>query len=191
MLRHIHSFCCTVVPSGTESRYIFLTVCIGDNIRHVHANDPNPILEQYDAPLVGRLKETRTRFNKALWNNSLLYQMVHDGYGHVEQTVKHWFRPHYLQQIDQLTMSDFRGITPTSFSPKAIPAKDTDNDDDDLFFRDSAGWKITRTLIVKLKAEVEDAGGRLVLIHFPSEGLVLSGLPVPHERCRSIEWITE
>ena len=59
---------------------------------------------------------------------------------------------------------------------------DTKDDDDDLFFWDSAGWEVTRKLIIKLKSEVEAAGGRLVLMHFPSEGLVRSGIPMPHEK---------
>ena len=58
---------------------------------------------------------------------------------------------------------------------------DTDLDDDDLFFWDSAGWEVTRKLIIKLKSEVEEAGSQLVLLHFPSEGLVRSKISLPHE----------
>ena len=44
--------------------------------------------------------------------------------------------------------------------------KDTASIFDDLFFFDSAGWELTRKLIVKLKQEVETNGGELAVIHF-------------------------
>jgi hypothetical protein len=155
---------------------------IADNVRHLQDNDPNPLQGEYTAPLARRLIEIRKNFNKALWNRSLLYQVVHDGYGHLEQTVKRRFRPGYLRKIDQLTMSDSNGATQRVLSLNDVPRLDTADDDDDLFFWNSAGWNITRKLILKLKAEVEAAGGHLVVMHFPSEGLVRSGIPIPYEQ---------
>jgi hypothetical protein len=64
---------------------------------------------------------------------------------------------------------------------KGRPTVDTDSNDDDLFFWGSAGWEITRKLIQKLKAESEASGGRLLLLHFPSEGLVRSGITLPNK----------
>ena len=84
---------------------------IGDNVKHLRANDPNPLREEYDVPLAGRLKEIRKNFNKTLWNSSLLYQVVHDRYGNIERSIKRRFKPDYLKQIDQLIMHDNHEIT--------------------------------------------------------------------------------
>ncbi len=49
---------------------------------------------------------------------------------------------------------------------------DTKGKRDDKFFNNSEGLKLTRKLILKLKQEVEDAGGRLAVIHFVHFGQV-------------------
>ena len=154
---------------------------INDNIGQLRNNNPNPLLDEYDVPLTGRLKAARKNFNKALWNRSLLYQLVHDGYGNLERSIKRWFRPDYLKQIDRLVVEEHAGTVAEGLQLKGVPMVDTESSDDDLFFWESAGWAITRKLILKLKAEVEAAGGRLVVLHFPSEGLVRSGIPLPYE----------
>ena len=123
----------------------------------------------------------RKRFNSALWNSSLLYQVVHERYGRLERSVKRWFEPEYRKEINQVIAGEFADASLNDLQPGAGPAVDTDFNDDDLFFWDSAGWEITRELIIKLKTEVEAAGSRLVLLHFPSEGLASSGIPLPHE----------
>ncbi len=152
---------------------------IEDNIEQLRAGNPNPLHEEYDAPLSGRLKEMRKNFNKALWNSSLLYQVVHDGYGNLEQTIKRWLQPDYLKKIDRLRAGENKGAVLQEPWSNERPMVDTDSDDDDLFFWESAGWEITRKLILKLKAESDAAGSRLVLLHFPSEGLVRSGITLP------------
>ena len=138
------------------------------------------MLDEYDPPLSAELKEMRKNFNKALWNSSLLYQLAHDGYGKLEQSVKRWFKPDYLEEINQVIAGEYGNASLNDLQPGAGPAVDTGFNDDDPFFWDSAGWEITRELIIKLKAEVEAAGSRLVLLHFPSEGLVSSGIALPH-----------
>jgi len=154
---------------------------IKNNIERLRANDPSPLMEEYDAPLGGRIKEVRKNLNKALWNSSLLYQVVHDGTGHMERLVKRWFQPDYLTQIDRLMVGEHQGTVPKELQSKERPMVDTDSGDDDLFFWESAGWEITRKLIKKLNAEAEAAGSKLVVLHFPSEGLVRSGIPLPFE----------
>ncbi len=44
---------------------------------------------------------------------------------------------------------------------------DTKGKRDDKFFDDSEGMDLTRRLVLKLKQEVADGGGRLAVIHFP------------------------
>ena len=154
---------------------------IRDNIRQLRANSPNPLLDEYDAPPARRLKEMRKYFNKALWNSSLLYQVAHDGYGNLERSVKRWLEPDYPNQIDRVIAGEDNGTSLNDLQSNVHSMVDTDFDDDDLFFWDSASWDITRKLIIKLKAEAEAAGSRLVLLHFPSEGLVRSSISLPHE----------
>jgi hypothetical protein len=150
---------------------------IDDNIEQLRANNPNPLHDEYGVSLARRLKEIRKTFNKALWNSSLLYQVVHDGYGKLEQSVKRWFQPDYLKLIDHFIMGE-----PQAIDLEVRPMVDSDSGDDDLFFWESAGWEITRMLIKKLKAEAEASGSRLLVLHFPSEGLVRSGIPLPHNQ---------
>jgi hypothetical protein len=147
---------------------------VKNNIERLRSGSPNPLLEEYDAPLTGRIKQVRKNINKARWNNSLRYQVVHDGTGKLERLIKRWLQPDYL---DRLQAEGQQGADPDVLQPVA----DTDINEDDLFFWTSAGWNITRELIIKLDAEVQAAGSRLVVLHFPSEELVRSGIPLPHE----------
>jgi hypothetical protein len=153
---------------------------IRDNIGQLKAGSPNPLLDEYDASLARRLKEMRKNFNKALWNNSMLYQVVHERYGHLERSFKRRFKPDYLERIDRVIAGEANGEALMDPGPGTSPMIDTEFTDDDPFFWDSEGWGITRQLILKLKAEAEAAGSRLVLLHFPSEGLVRSSISLPH-----------
>jgi hypothetical protein len=154
---------------------------IRDNIGQLRANSPNPLLDEYDPPLSWRLKQMRKNINKSLWDNSLLYQVTHDGYGNLEQRIESWFRSDYLDQIARVIAADDNGdiMDDTAFGVHNMV--DTEYNDDDLFFWDSAGWEITRRLILKLKTEANAAGSRFVILHFPSEGLVLGKTALPHD----------
>ena len=154
---------------------------IRDNVGQLSANSPNPLMDEYEAPLAWRLKEMRKNFNKTLWKNSLLYQVTHDGYGNLAQSIESWFKPEYLDQIDRVIAGGDNGDILNDTQSSARNMVDTEFNDDDPFFWDSEGWEITRKLIQKLKDESEAAGSRLVLLHFPSEGLVRSGITLPDE----------
>lgn len=154
---------------------------IRDNIGQLRAGSPNPLLNEYEAPHARRLKEVRKNFNKALWDSSLLYQMARNGYGNLEWSVKRLFKPDYLNQIDRVIAGEDDAVSVTDIQANANLMVDTEFDDDDLFFWDSSGWKLTRKLIISLKAEAEAVGSRFVLLHFPSAGLVQSRVPLPHE----------
>ena len=75
---------------------------VRDNIGQLRANSPNPLLDEYEAPLTRQLKEIRKNFNNSLWNNLLLYQIARVGYGNLEQTIEGWFKPEYLDQINRV-----------------------------------------------------------------------------------------
>jgi hypothetical protein len=153
---------------------------IRDNIGQLKAGSPNPLLNDYRAPLPRRLMGIRKNFNKALWNHSMLYQLVHDGYGNLAQWVEDRFKPVYIDRINRAIAGVENEPTRNVPHVQALPVTDTEFDDDDLFFWNSAGWELTRKLILKLKAEVEAAGSRFAVLHFPSEGLVTSEYPLPH-----------
>jgi hypothetical protein len=150
---------------------------IRDNIEQLQSGNPNPLLDEYDAPFAARLRQARKNFNKQLWNHSLLYQVVHEGWGRLERSVKQRLAPAYLREIDRLILT---GDRQDSTAGEVADVVDTGYNDDDVFFWNSAGWEVTRQLIVKLNADVEAAGSRLVVMHFPSEGLVRGGVPLPH-----------
>lgn len=50
---------------------------------------------------------------------------------------------------------------------------------DDMFFWESAGWQVTQKLLLKLKEEVQAAGSRLAVIHFPQNDQVLNYPTLP------------
>jgi hypothetical protein len=154
---------------------------IRDNIGKLESGGPNPLEDDYDAPLGARFRELRKNFNKMLWNHSLLYQLSHEGFGKLERAIKNLFVPDYIRDIERVIQVGDQNKAPMDGEqPGNGPRLDTPHNDDDLFFPDSAGWDITRKLIVKLKTEVEAAGSRLLVLHFPSVGLVRSGIPLPH-----------
>lgn len=155
---------------------------VRDNIGQLRANSPNPLLDEYDAPLTRQWKEIRKNFNNSLWNNLLLYQIARVGYGNLEQRIEDWFKPEYINQINRVITGDDKDGLMKKAQSSNHNMVDTLFDDDDLFFWESEGWEITRKLIIKLKLEAEAIGGRLVLLHFPSEGLVISNISMPHEK---------
>lgn len=154
---------------------------IRDNIGQLRANSPNPLLDEYDATVMRQIKEMRKNFNNALWNNLLLYQVTRTGYGNLEQSIESWFRPEYINQIDRVIAGKENGEILNDLHFNGQEMLDSAVNDDDLFFWNSEGWKITRKLILKLKMEAEAIGSQIVLLHFPSEGLVSSNVSLPHK----------
>jgi hypothetical protein len=154
---------------------------IRDNIGQLRAGSPNPLLSDYHAPPARRFMEIRKNFNKSLWNHSMLYQVAHDGYGNLAQMIESRFEPEYLHQINRAIAGEENDAARQDPEIDSLPVTDTAYDDDDLFFWGSAGWELTRKLILKLKAEAEAAGGRFVVLHFPSEGLVHGKFTLPHQ----------
>ena len=154
---------------------------IRDNIRQLRAGSPNPLRDEYEAPLKRRLMASRKNFNRALWNHSMLYQLARGGYGRFEQSVEDLFKPEYLDEINRVIAGEHAGGHGTDSQSGDLVMADTEFNDDDMFFWDSDGWDITRRLILRLRQETEAAGSRLVVLHFPSEGLVRSHIPLPHE----------
>jgi hypothetical protein len=152
---------------------------VKNNIEQLRAGNPNPLEDEYDAPLAARIKAVRKDINKWLWNHSLLYQVIHDGTGRLELLVKRWRQPEYLERIDRIVTGDAPATKPGVTTLAERPAADTAASEDDTFFWDSAGWELTRALILRLRDDAQAAGSRLVVLHFPSVGMVLSGIPLP------------
>ena len=154
---------------------------IRDNIEQLRTGSPNPLRDEYKAPLIRRLKASRKNFNRALWNHSMLYQVARTGYGRFEQSIEDLFKPGYLDHIDRMIAGDQDGGRRSDPQPGDFLVADTEFNDDDAFFWDSDGWDITRRLLLRLREETVAGGSRLAVLHFPSEGLARSPVPLPHE----------
>ena len=134
---------------------------IGDNVRSLKSGAANPLIEQYPDPtLWKRVQLTRKNINKWLWNNVSLYQFFRHHYNKLETKIKLWFH----EEIKEINTK------PTENRPamkKRRPGLvDTKKNRDDKFFNNSEGLDLTRKLVLKLKQEVESAGGQLAVIHF-------------------------
>ncbi len=152
----------------------------------------NPLKEEYpiESPLV-RLNIIRRNFNQWLWNHSATYQFTHTRYHMLEHWFKVTFPPerrkspeHFLKEeqapeAPRDSAAGGAGAPATSASP--WPTVDTPSVFDDMYFFDSETWELVRALLLKLKQEVEDDGGRLLVTHFLSHEQYLQKPPLPIE----------
>ena len=131
---------------------------VEDNIHQLQRGAYNPLKDEYPEPSPwDRILGARKNLNKWLWNHVIVYQFFRKYYVKLEHKVKAMFKPgleEHRQRMDK--------------KKSAPPAADSKGEYDDKFFADSAGFKLTRRLVLKLKQETEAAGGRLAVIHFPS-----------------------
>ena len=150
---------------------------IEDNVRQLKAGAYNPLYEEYPNPSMwDHILGARKNFNKWLWNHVISYQFFRKYYVKLEHKIKAMFRPGLKDHLERVTKNDQKNIdskTPT----KARPKIDSEGEYDDKFFQNSEGSKLIRKLILKLKQEVNAAGGKLAVIHFPS-ALQVHGYPI-------------
>jgi len=139
---------------------------IGNNIDKFKSRNMSPLLDEYEVKWYKLLEVKRKNFNKWLWNNSALYQFTRTRYNHLEHYFKRMFLPDYLKSASYNEKKRNRPLYTKIKIPNNKDVKDTASIFDDLFFFDSEGWDVTRQLIVKLKQEVQENGGKLAVIHF-------------------------
>jgi lysophospholipase L1-like esterase len=121
---------------------------------------PNPLADEYPAATVlTDLKVAHRRLSRWLWNRTYAYQFVR----------------RLLTRAD--TIANYEGAVERAKQENGAPATQRDVVYDPAFAWDSSDWELTRRLILKLKAESEAAGARLVVFHIPM--LAQLGLPRP------------
>ncbi|MBF0416067.1 MAG: SGNH/GDSL hydrolase family protein [Magnetococcales bacterium] len=168
---------------------------VSDNLERWNSKRVNPVWDEYpELTLSTKLYVARKSFNKWLWNHSVAYQFINLRYSKLEASIKYYFRPDYMKKnvaSDYSTRVNPEDSTQERYAdpPKPDPALlrdmvDTDSIYDDVYFWNSLGWRITRHVLLKLKREVMQAHGRLVVVHFPSRSQIMSPLPLPVEQFR-------
>lgn len=141
---------------------------VENNLGELKNGQLNPLLDEYPVDSTWeKFSLMRRNFNKWLWNHFALYQFTRDHYNKLEQRVKGYFRARLLRAA----------ATPPTGAAAPRPAwlktvnfdtvrEDTASIFDDRFFFDSEGWQLTRKLILRLRDEVRDNGGKFVVVHF-------------------------
>lgn len=121
---------------------------------------PNPLADEYPAPtVITDLKVAHRRLSRWLWNHTYAYQFVRSLQTRADSIAD------YEDAVERAKQE-----TDGSANPHEVVY-------DPAFAWDSSAWELTRRLILKLKAESEAAGARLVVFHIPM--LAQLGLPRP------------
>ncbi|MGV7221114.1 MAG: SGNH/GDSL hydrolase family protein [Nitrospinales bacterium] len=141
---------------------------IEDNIRQLNTGAYNPLKEEYPDPSPwDKILGARKNFNKWLWNNVISYQFFRKYYVKLEHKIKAIFQPGLKSHLERIKNTD-KNKSKSKKSDRSNLETDSEGEYDDKFFDNSDGFKLIRKLILKLKQEVEDVGGKLAVIHFPS-----------------------
>ena len=147
----------------------------------------NPLFDEYPVDsLFEQAQVLRKRFNQNLWNHSALYQFTYVRYPILKQRIKSLFDPAY-KLPDKAKAAPDRAVSTTKdvlsqrkkMNPPPRPKHDTRSYFDDPYFLDSESWQLGKKLILKLRDEVEGAGGTLVVMHFLSHQQYLERWPLP------------
>ena len=167
-----------------------------NNVDQFKSGNPNPLLNEFGSDsLLQRIQVKRKNFNKWLWNHSALYQLSRKRYNHLELTVKNMFRPEHMKpffQREEYKKKDnkhrvgkhsgreesliYRKVSwsrekegvvkKISTQGKPLNFVDTPSMDDDQFFIDSEGWRLTKKLIVKFRDDAKSIGSEFLVIQF-------------------------
>ncbi|MFQ5716136.1 MAG: SGNH/GDSL hydrolase family protein, partial [Nitrospinales bacterium] len=120
----------------------------------------------------------RRNFNKWLWNHSALYQFMRTRYNDLEFRAKSYFRSKY---IEAAAPSRTHKKSTGDENPARARKDDPDFILDDKYFFDSEGWGLTRTLLLRLRDEVEKIGSRFIVIHFVGHDNFRLDMPFPRD----------
>ena len=131
----------------------------------------NPLKDEYSVPpWLMKLRVAHRKSIRWLWNNSAAFQFLD-----------------ILKDKIQ-TMLDYKRAQRTSQKSAPVPAAAgaaAQAQYDPGFAWDSEAWDLTRQLILKLKAETEQAGARLLVFHLPTLDQVGMPRPLPFLEFRS------
>jgi lysophospholipase L1-like esterase len=118
----------------------------------------NPLKDEYpEETFADRARIAQRTAARWLWNHTYLYQMVRS--------------------------SQDRLRTAATYN-EAMRAAGGDAPDP-AFAWNSAAWKLTRELMLKLKAEVERSGAKLVVVQIPMLDQIIGAKPLPYAELRA------
>jgi hypothetical protein len=126
----------------------------------------NPLKDEYSVPpWLMNIRVTHRKFIRWMWNNSAAYQFLDILKDKIE------------------TILDYKRALRTSQKSAPVPptagaAPETQYDPG--FAWDSDAWDLTRQLILKLTAETEQTGARLLVFHLPTLDQVGMPRPLPY-----------
>jgi hypothetical protein len=116
----------------------------------------NPLKDEYPAPsFLDRVRVAQRTGARWLWNNTYVYQ---------------------------LTRSTHDRLTTVADYNEAM--RNAGNVRDPAFAWDSPAWKLTRELVLKLKAEAQSAGAPLVVAQIPMLDQISGGAKLPYSEFR-------
>ncbi len=129
---------------------------------------PDPLADEYPDPtLVSDLRVAHRRLSRWLWNHTYSYQFVRS------------------LQTRADTIADYAGAVDRAKQADAAPIPQAEPVYDPAFAWSSSGWDLTRRLILKLKAESEAAGARLIVFHIPMLDQLGLPRPLPYRELRA------
>lgn len=143
---------------------------VWNNLASRDRGRPNPLKDEYpEAGALRRFQVAHRQTIRWLWNNSAAYQFLD-----------------VLKTRIQTRQSVERGLQSagTVAAPGAGAASVPVTYDDPAYLWDSDAWKLTRELMLKLKAETDAAGSRLVVFQLPMLDQISRPVPLPYQALR-------
>jgi GDSL-like Lipase/Acylhydrolase len=130
----------------------------------------NPLKDEYAVPSwLMDVRMTHRKFIRWMWNNSAAYQFLDVLKDRIE------------------TMLDYKRALPAAQQAAAAPAAANAAPEaqyDPGFAWDSEAWDLTRQLILRLKAETEQSGARLLVFQLPTLDQLEKPKPLPYVQFR-------
>ena len=127
----------------------------------------NPLADEYPEPtFMTGLRVANRRLSRWLWNHTYAYQ--------------------YLRSLQTRAeaIADYEDAVARARQADAAPAAPREPAYDPGFAWTSTGWDLTRRLILKLKAESEAAGAKLVVLQLPMLDQLEEPKPLPYRELR-------
>jgi hypothetical protein len=140
---------------------------VWNNEALLHKHRPNPLADEYPAPTVfSDLRVAHRRFSRWLWNNTYAYQFIR------------------RLQTRAEAIASYKDAVERAKQDHRSPAAQRETAYDPAFAWNSTGWDLTRQLILKLKAESEAAGAKLVVFQIPMLDQLELPRPLPYRELR-------
>lgn len=127
----------------------------------------NPLADEYpEATALTALRVANRRLSRWLWNHTYAYQFLRS------------------LQTRADTIADYQDAVERAKQADGAPAAQREPVYDPSFAWSSSGWDLTRRLILKLAAESEAAGAKLIVLQLPMLDQLEQPRPLPHRELR-------